>query len=65
MKLLAVVLESVSCCAVIGGILAEILTGGEAGYAIISVGCLGIVAGGILYGRIFIKNHNTTLSATK
>ena len=51
MKLLAIALVSVALCAVIAGILVEILTGAEAGYIIISVGSVGIVAGGILYNK--------------
>ena len=58
MKLLAVALVSVALCAVIAGICLELLAGGEAGYIIISVGSLGTVAGGILYGKIFLKSHN-------
>lgn len=58
MKLLAVTLVSVALCAVIAGICIEVLTGGEAGYIVISLGSLGIVAGGILYAKILIKSHN-------
>jgi len=32
--------------------------GADAGYVLISTGSVGIMAGGILYGRIFIKSHN-------
>ena len=52
---LAIGLEIISSWLIVAGIGIEVLTGGEAGYIIISVGSVGIVAGGILYGRIFIK----------
>lgn len=58
MKLLA--LEIIASCLVVAGICIEVLAGGEAGYILISVGSVGIMAGGILYSRIFIKSHNQT-----
>jgi len=57
MKLLAVALVSIACCAIIAGICVELLIGGEAGYIIISVGCLGVMVGSLIYGKIFKKSH--------
>ena len=57
MKILAIGLETVSCCAVICGICLEFLTGGEAGYIIISAGALGVAAGAILAKKFIKHNH--------
>lgn len=63
MKLLA--LEILASCLVVAGICLEALTGGEAGYAMITVGSLGIAVGSVIYGRIFIKSHILSLSNQK
>ncbi len=55
MKLLAIGLEIIASCLVVAGIGIELLTGGEVGYILISVGSLGVVVGSILYAKKFIK----------
>lgn len=55
MKLLAIALESVSCCAVICGICVEVLAGGEAGYILITVGSVGVMVGSVIYSKVFLK----------
>jgi len=52
---LAIGLEIIASCLVLAGICIEVLTGGEAGYILITLGSLGIMAGGILYGKVFTK----------
>ncbi len=58
MKFLAITLEILASFVIVAGICLELLTGGEAGYAIISAGALGIMAGSVIYAKIFIKSHN-------
>ena len=50
---------------VVAGIFVETIMGAEAGYIIISVGCLGVMIGSLIYGRVFKKSHNQTLSNQK
>jgi len=53
-KILAIGLESVACCTIVGGIVIEAITGADVGYIIISAGSLGVAAGSILYAKILI-----------
>lgn len=54
-KMLAIGLEIIASSLVVAGIGIEVLTGGEAGYIIISVGCLGVMVGSLIYAKKFIK----------
>jgi len=51
----AVALELVASCLVLAGICIEVMIGGEAGYILITLGSLGIVAGSVIYAKKFIK----------
>jgi hypothetical protein len=51
-KTLAIALEAVGCCVIIGGIAIEVTMGADIGYIAITAGALAIAFGGMVFTKL-------------
>ena len=51
-RTLAIALEAVGCCVIIGGIVIEVTMGADIGYIAITVGALATAFGGMVFAKL-------------
>jgi hypothetical protein len=54
-RTLAIALEVVGCCVIVGGICIEVIMGADVGYIAITAGALVIAFGGMVFAKLLRK----------
>ena len=54
-RTLAIALEAVGCCVIIGGIVIEVTMGADIGYVAITAGALATAFGGMVFAKLLRK----------
>jgi len=56
-RTLAIALEAVGCCVIVGGIAIEVSMGADIGYIVITAGALATVFGGMVFAKLLKKKE--------
>jgi len=56
-RTLAIALEAVGCCVIVGGICIEVIMGADIGYIAITVGALVTAFGGMVFAKLLKKKR--------
>ena len=54
-RTLAIALEAVGCCVIVGGIVIEVTMGDDIGYVAITTGALATAFGGMVFAKLLKK----------
>ena len=54
-RTLAIALEAVGCCVIVGGIVIEVTMGADIGYVAITAGALATAFGGMVFAKLLKK----------
>ena len=56
-RTLAIALEAVGCCVIVGGIAIEVSMGADIGYIVITAGALATAFGGMVFAKLLKKKE--------